>query len=137
MIQEVKPPDITAILPFCACLINQVQMAELFDKNSDTIGLHLGKMPILANSLNGDLSQGFTVAQVAEKHGWSEPQVWSLALEGKTDHDRFKALGWGFRTWLSLIRPTLTKKPGSMLKKAFPVCPEPITWRFWRRFLHC
>jgi hypothetical protein len=60
---------------------------------------HLPKMAVLPNSANGDLSQGFTVAQVAEKHGWSEPQVWSLALEGKNDHDRFKELGWGFRTW--------------------------------------
>jgi hypothetical protein len=112
-------------------------MAELFDKNSDTIGLHLGKMPILANSLNGDLSQGFTVAQVAEKHGWSEPQVWSLALEGKMDHDRFKALGWGFRTWLSLIRPTLIKKRLTMMITAFPGCPKTITWIFWKRFLPC
>jgi hypothetical protein len=28
MIQEVKPTDITAILPFCACLINQVQTGK-------------------------------------------------------------------------------------------------------------
>ena len=28
-------------------------------------------MPALANILNTDLSKGFTVPQVAEKHGWT------------------------------------------------------------------
>jgi hypothetical protein len=56
-------------------------------------------MPELANSSKADLSRGFTVAQVAEKHGWPEPMVWSLALEGKDDLERFKALNWGLRTW--------------------------------------
>ncbi|MEA3385610.1 MAG: hypothetical protein U9Q89_04070 [Thermodesulfobacteriota bacterium] len=36
--------------------------------------------------------------QVAEKHNWTEPTVWSLALEGKEDLERFKELGWGLRT---------------------------------------
>ena len=56
-------------------------------------------MPALANPINTDLSKGFTVVQVAEKHGWTEPMVWSLALEGKEDFERFKELGWGLRTW--------------------------------------
>jgi len=25
--------------------------------------------------------------------------VWSIAVEGKSDLDRFKALNWGLRTW--------------------------------------
>ena len=56
-------------------------------------------MAELPNFLNADLSKGFTVPQVAEKHGWTEPLVWSIALEGKDDLDRFKALNWGLRTW--------------------------------------
>jgi hypothetical protein len=40
---------------------------------------HLSKMAKLPNSTNTDLSQGFTVFQVAEKHNWTEPMVWSLA----------------------------------------------------------
>ncbi len=35
------------------------------------------------NPPNTDLSKGFTVPQVTEKYGWTEPAVWSLALEGK------------------------------------------------------
>jgi hypothetical protein len=42
-------------------------------------------MAALPNSANADLSRGLTVAQVAEKHGWAEPMVWSLALEDKED----------------------------------------------------
>ena len=34
-----------------------------------TVSDHLPKMPALANPVNSDLSGGFTVAQVAEKHG--------------------------------------------------------------------
>jgi len=37
---------------------------------------NLGKMPVLAKFLNTDLSRGFTVSQVAEKHNWTEPMVW-------------------------------------------------------------
>jgi hypothetical protein len=40
-------------------------------------------MATLPNSTNADLSRGFTVAQVAQKHDWTDPMVWSLALEGK------------------------------------------------------
>jgi hypothetical protein len=77
----------------------QDRMAKRLGLDQKTIHNHLGKMAALPNFLNGDLSLGFTVAQVAEKHGWTDPMVWSLALEGKNDHDRFKALGWGLRTW--------------------------------------
>ena len=49
--------------------------------------------------LNTDLSRGFTVTHVAEKHGWTEPLVWSLALEENNDLQRFEALNWGLRTW--------------------------------------
>jgi ParB-like chromosome segregation protein Spo0J len=77
----------------------QDRIAKRLGLNQKTIHNHLGVLATLPKLLNDDLSRGFTVTQVAEKHGWPEPLVWSLALEGKPDHDRFKALGWGFRTW--------------------------------------
>ncbi len=52
-------------------------------------------MATLPNLINTDLSRGFTVSQVAEKHGWTEPMVWSLALEDKEDIERFKELKLG------------------------------------------
>ena len=59
----------------------------------------LTKMAELPNSSKADLQRGFTVRQVAEKHDWPEPLIWSLALEEKDDLDRFKQLNWGLRTW--------------------------------------
>ncbi|MBC8554219.1 MAG: transcriptional regulator, partial [Candidatus Brocadiales bacterium] len=32
-------------------------------------------------------------------HGWTEPMVWSLALEGADDLARFREFDWGLRTW--------------------------------------
>ncbi len=43
---------------------------------------HLAKMPGLAKWLDSDLSKGFTVPQVAQKHDWPESMVWSQALKG-------------------------------------------------------
>ena len=79
--------------------IPQDRIAKRLGLVRTSLHYHLSKMPVLANSTNTDLSRGFTVAQVAEKHGWAEPLVWSIALEGKSDLDRFKALNWGLRTW--------------------------------------
>jgi hypothetical protein len=90
--------------------IPQERMANRFGVLQQTISIHLQKMPELAKLVNTDLLKGFTVSQVAEKHacpvgpedrtgGWTEPMVWSIALEGKSDLDRFKAVNWGLRTW--------------------------------------
>jgi hypothetical protein len=49
--------------------IPQDRIAKRLGMDQKTIHYHLGKMPVLANSLNTDLSQGFTVAQVAQKYG--------------------------------------------------------------------
>jgi hypothetical protein len=38
--------------------------------NQASIHNHLLKMATLPNLINADLVRGFTVAQVAEKHGW-------------------------------------------------------------------
>ena len=79
--------------------IPQERMAKRLGESQQTISFHLQKMPEQAIFVNSDLSKGFTVPQVAEKHGWPEPLVWSIALEGKDDLERFKALMWGLLTW--------------------------------------
>ena len=65
------------------------------DVPQQTISRHLPKMPVMANPVNSDLLRGFTVSQVAEKHNWTEPMVWSFALEDKVDLERFKGLWLG------------------------------------------
>ncbi len=77
----------------------QDRIAERLGLARETIRDHLAKMPSLAFQPNTDLSRGFTVSQVAEKHGWTVPMIWALALGGKDDLQRFEALNWGLRTW--------------------------------------
>ena len=55
--------------------------------------------PRLIRSLKKSLKKGDACHKVAEEFGCPEPLVWSIALEGKSDLDRFKALKWGLRTW--------------------------------------
>jgi len=61
--------------------IPQDRVAKILGVPQQTISDHLPKMPALANPVNSDLSESFTVAQVAEKHGRTGPVGWSLALE--------------------------------------------------------
>ena len=68
--------------------ISQERIAKGLNISQQTISSQLPKMPELAKLVNSDLKRGFSVSQVAEKHGWTEPMVWSLALEGKDDQER-------------------------------------------------
>ena len=79
--------------------IPQDRIARRLGQAREVIRDHLADLATLPNPPNADLSKGFTGAQVAEKHNWTEPMVWSLALEDKEDLERFKELGWGLRTW--------------------------------------
>jgi len=79
--------------------IPQERIAKRLAESRETIRDHLADLATWPDPPNTDLGKGFTVPQVAEKHGWAEPLVWSLALEGKDDLQRFKALKWGLRTW--------------------------------------
>ena len=63
--------------------IPQDRLAKRLNVPQQTISRHLPKMPGLAKWVNSDLSKGFSVSQVAEKHGWTEPLVWSQALVNK------------------------------------------------------
>ncbi len=49
--------------------IPQDRIAGRLGMDQKTIHNHLGKMATLPKLLNADLSQGFTVSQVAQKHG--------------------------------------------------------------------
>jgi len=79
--------------------IPQERIAARLSVQQRNISNYLEKMATLPNFLNSDLKLGFTIPQVAEKHGWPEPLVWYLALEGKEDLERFRELKWGLRTW--------------------------------------
>ena len=76
--------------------IPQERIGSSLGIDQKTIHNHLGKMAVLPNFLNTELPRGFTVPHVAEKHGWPESLVWSIALEGKDDFLRLKALNRQF-----------------------------------------
>ena len=63
--------------------IPQERIARRLGETRDVIRSHLAEMPILAKSPNTDLSLGLTIPQVTERHDWSEPMLWSLALEDR------------------------------------------------------
>ncbi|MBW2596090.1 MAG: hypothetical protein JRC93_08975 [Deltaproteobacteria bacterium] len=77
--------------------IPQDRIAKRLGLGQQRISRYLLQMPQVAKSVNSDLLKGFTVSQVAEKHGWTEPQVWSQALVNKDDFSRFKELNWGLQ----------------------------------------
>ena len=55
-------------------------------------------MATLPKWLNSELEKGFTVTQIAEKHGWPEPMAWSLKLKEEDDMAKYHELQWGIRT---------------------------------------
>jgi hypothetical protein len=79
--------------------IPQDRIAKRVGLGQQRISRYLLQMPQVAKSVKADLLKGFTVPQVAQKHDWPEPLVWSQTLVNADDFDRFKALQWGIRTW--------------------------------------
>jgi hypothetical protein len=77
--------------------IPQDRIAKRLGIPQRTLSDHLAEMPGLAFPLNSDLSKRFTVPQVAQKHGWPKPVVWSQTLKGKDGLSRFKKLHWELR----------------------------------------
>ncbi len=79
--------------------IPQERISKQFDMTQQAISSYLQKMPMMAKLVNSDLQKGFTVTQVAEKHVWPEPLVWSLKLEKEDDLGKYSELQWGLRSW--------------------------------------
>ena len=82
-----------------SCLgIPQERVAALVKVNRKTVKKH-AENPRLLRSIEKTLDKGLAVHEAAKKLGCPEPLVWHVALEGKSDQERFESLGWGLRTW--------------------------------------
>jgi hypothetical protein len=79
--------------------IPQERIAARLGMERETVAKHLVKNSELKNLPNELLTKGFLPNTIAEKLGWPEPLVWAVALEGKTDRERFEALKWNIRPW--------------------------------------
>jgi ParB-like chromosome segregation protein Spo0J len=62
-------------------------------------GAESSRIAQMIEAVRADIKRGYPAPNVADKHGWPEPLVWAVALQDKTDHERFEALKWGLRTW--------------------------------------
>ncbi|MCF8090118.1 MAG: hypothetical protein K9L23_18910 [Desulfotignum sp.] len=78
--------------------IPQDRIAKREGLGQQRISRYLRFLPQVAKGVNGDLLKGFTIPQVAHKHGWPESLVWSQLMVNAKDFDRFKALQCGFMT---------------------------------------
>jgi len=74
------------------------------EKISEITGMTQGRVAQIINNanfceINNLLSQGHDMEYIARHFHMDLPLVWALRLEGKTDQEKFKELGWGLRTW--------------------------------------
>jgi len=74
------------------------------EKISETVGIKQQRISQITNNANfgniGNLlSQGRDMEYIARHYNMDLALVWALRLEGKTDQEKFKELGWGLRTW--------------------------------------
>ena len=71
------------------------RIARRLDMNRKTVSELSDRFQWIKNELN----QGRSIPECAKKLSFPEPLIWSIALEEKTDQERFKALNWGLLTW--------------------------------------
>jgi len=75
----------------------QKQIAEI-------VGISQGRVAQIINNtnfgeINNLLTQGRDMEYIASHYHMDLALTWALRLEGKTDQEKFKELGWGLRTW--------------------------------------
>ena len=74
------------------------------EKISETVEINQQRISQITNNTNFSeignlLSQGHDMDYIARHYHMDLALVWALRLEGKTDQEKFKELGWGLRTW--------------------------------------
>ncbi len=79
--------------------VPQERISKRLNVLQSGISSYLSEKATLPNPINSEIEKGFTVTQIAEKHGWPEFLVWSLKLDGKNDLNKYQELQWGLRSW--------------------------------------
>ena len=74
------------------------------EKIAEVVGLSRNRASEIVGNANFGkidtlLSQGRDMDSIAKHYNIDLALAWALLLEGKTDQEKFKALGWGLRTW--------------------------------------
>jgi transcriptional regulator with XRE-family HTH domain len=71
---------------------------------AEVVGISQGRVAQIINNtnfgeINNLLTQGREMDYIARHYHMDLALAWALRLEGKTDQEKFKELGWGLRTW--------------------------------------
>ncbi len=74
------------------------------EKISDVMGVRQNRISeIIGNTIFGNfdnlIAQGHDMEYIARHFQMDLSLAWALRLTGKKDQEKFKALGWGLRTW--------------------------------------
>ena len=74
------------------------------EKISGKVGINQQRISQITNNANfgniGNLlSRGHTMEYIAAHFQMDLALAWAIRLQGKTDQEKFKELGWGLRTW--------------------------------------
>jgi len=87
-----------------AIILRLTRLGWTQGKMAEKVGLSQNRVSeIIGNTNIGNidtlLSQGHDMEYIARHFQMDLPLAWALRLSGKTDQEKFKALGWGLRTW--------------------------------------
>ncbi len=74
------------------------------EKISETVGINQQRISQITNNakfgnIGNLLSLGHDMEYIARHYNMDLPLTWAFRLEGKTDQEKFRKLGWGLRTW--------------------------------------
>jgi len=74
------------------------------EKISETMGIKQQRISQITNNtsfgnIGNLLSQGHNMEYIASHYQMDLALTWAIRLQGKTDQEKFKELGWGLRTW--------------------------------------
>ncbi|GAG19256.1 unnamed protein product, partial [marine sediment metagenome] len=80
------------------------RLGWVHEKIAEVVGLSRNRISeIVGNANFGNidtlLTQGHDMDYIARHYNMDLALAWALRLEGKTDQEKFKELGWGLRTW--------------------------------------
>jgi len=79
--------------------IPQVRIAQRLKRNRKAIVHYAAQNQDLFNKIHQDLKNGVSIPDTARTYGVPQALVWSVALQEKTDQERFKQMNWGLQTW--------------------------------------
>jgi len=80
------------------------RMGWTHDEISTVVDMSRGRITQIVNNtdfgkINNLLSRGHDMDYIARHYNMDLALAWALRLEGQTDQEKFRALGWGLRTW--------------------------------------